>query len=472
MLTEFQVDQRSDVVADMAEVWDMIDALLGGTRAMRCCGKKYLPQWPNEDGDSYKNRLATATLFPAFERTSSVMAAKPFVRPMNWQTDPPAKIQALLDDVDLLGAELQSYAYSLMRHVLQFGLVGVLVDYPTVAGVRTVADEKAAGARPYMATYPAQSILGWRVERGSDGFRLSQLRLKETITEPDGPWGEKDVEQVRVLTPGAWALYRKNEKGDWALHQQGRTTLSRIPFVFFYGAKTGFGTATPPLLNLAYLNVEHWQSASDQQTILHVARVPILFAKGFTDADTLTVGAGSAVQALSSEADLTYVEHTGAAIEAGRISLIDLEDRMRQAGAELLVQRPAIATATQVTTEAESSRSVLQQIVEDFEDSLEDCVRLLGEWLKEPFEPEIELYKDFGAANLSDKTGDFLLRASQQGLISEETAFKQLQRIDVIDPNVMWDDEEKRLADHHQAALSRKVAEARALGMVQPVGKR
>jgi hypothetical protein len=170
MLTEFQVDQRSDVVEVMAEVWDMINALLGGTRAMRGCGKKFLPQWPNEDSDSYRNRLATATLFPAFERTTSVMAAKPFVRPLNWETDPPQKIAALLDNVDLLGGELQAYAYSLMRQVLQYGLVGVLVDYPTIAGVRTIADEKAAGARPYFATYPAQSILGWRVERGPGGL--------------------------------------------------------------------------------------------------------------------------------------------------------------------------------------------------------------------------------------------------------------------------------------------------------------
>jgi hypothetical protein len=31
-----------------------------------------------------------------------------------------------------------------------------------------------------------------------------------------------------------------------------------------------------PLRDLAYLNVKHWQSQSDQDTILHVARVPIL----------------------------------------------------------------------------------------------------------------------------------------------------------------------------------------------------
>ncbi|MGR5262341.1 hypothetical protein ACPV5Q_20865, partial [Vibrio astriarenae] len=62
----------------MAEDWPLIDALMGGTSAMRKAGKLYLPQWPNELDDAYKNRVATATLFPAFSRTVEVLTGKPF----------------------------------------------------------------------------------------------------------------------------------------------------------------------------------------------------------------------------------------------------------------------------------------------------------------------------------------------------------------------------------------------------------
>ena len=44
----------------------------------------------------------------------------------------------------------------------------------------------------------------------------------------------------------------------------------------------GFMTAHPPLMDLAWLNLAHWQSASDQRHILHVARVPILFGRNLT----------------------------------------------------------------------------------------------------------------------------------------------------------------------------------------------
>ncbi|MGR5432341.1 DUF4055 domain-containing protein, partial [Vibrio astriarenae] len=90
----------------------------------------------------------------------------------------------------------------------------------------------------------------------------------------------------------------------------------------------------------------------DQQTILHVARVPILFAKMLGD-NKITVGGAAAVKCEDENGDLKYVEHGGAAIEAGRISLLDLEDRMRQIGAELLVIKPGNTNVTQTRADNE-----------------------------------------------------------------------------------------------------------------------
>jgi hypothetical protein len=216
------------------------------------------------------------------------------------------------------------------------------------------------------------------------------------------------------------------------------------PDVFFYGYRQEFGIGAPPLLDLAFLNVEHWQSASDQQTILHVARVPILFAKGFSSTDGLVVGASTAVRSSNADADLRYVEHTGAAIEAGRIHA-----RFRRPHApnraELLVQKPNIATATQVVSEGEGNKSALQQIVEEFEESLEDCLNLLGEWVGTPFEAEVTLFTDFGGDDITDGSGDLLLRAANDGHVSSETVFDKLKRGDVIPHDSEWKDELTRI---------------------------
>jgi len=445
-----QVSDQSAAVAAMAEHWPMIDALVGGTKAMRAAGRAFLPQWPKEDESSYQTRLAVATLFPAFSRTTAVLAAKPLSKPIGLGELPPA-IAGLIADIDMAGSTLHAFAAQVMLACLRYGLAGVLVECPPAEGAVTRADEVARGIRPYLALYPAKTILGWRSARGPQGTILTQLRLLEQVTEADGDFGEATITQVRVLTPGAWAIWRQASAGtgdreEWVLHSQGTTTLTTIPFVFFYGLRDGFGLGPPPLLDLAYLNVEHWQSASDQQTILHVARVPILFAKGFAEGDSILVGASSAVSSASPDAELKYVEHSGAAIEAGRQALIDTEDRMRQIGAELLVQKPTIATATQTVSEGEASRSILQRITETFEDSLAECLRLMGAWIGETVTAEVEMFKDFGATDLSERSSDILLRAAAGGHVSSETVFHQLRRRDIIAPDLSWDDEQGKLA--------------------------
>ncbi len=460
MALQFEVDSKSPLVAAMSQPWPMIDALVAGSGAMRAAGEQFLPKFPSEHEDSYKARLKSAVLFPAFSRTTAVMAAKPFSRPMTIGDNTPAEVQDLFEDIDRYRTDLQPFMAQVMVNCLQYGLMGVLVDSPKRGrGIKTKAQEKAAGIRPYLTQYTASSILGWRVAEGGDGAILAQLRLLEVVKEDDGPWGQKEVRQVRVLEPGRWSVWRQRTSSvgalEWFMFEEGRTSLKKVPFVFFYGIKAGFGVGKPPLLDLAYQNVEHWQSSSDQQNILHVARVPILFAKGFGDSDNLVVGAASAARSTNKDSDLKFVEHSGAAIEAGRQSVLDLEDRMRQTGAELLIQRPSVTTATQISSDNEGNRSTLQQIAEDFEESIEECLELLGEFMGQKFDAEVELYKDFGSANLSEKSGDLLLRAADSDHVSPETVHTQLKRMDIIPADTKWEDEIPRI-DAKRAARAKE----------------
>src|SRR5690606_8734809 len=146
------------------------------------------------------------------------------------------------------------------------------VEHPRAEGVRTRAEEIAAGLRPYAVLIKPEQVLGWRNEGGI----LAQFRYMEAVEETDGEFGVNTVQQVRVLEPGSWREYRADKNGTWSLHDEGTTSLSRIPLVTFYTGRTGFMTAWPPLIELAYLNVKHWQSQSDQDNILHTIRVPIL----------------------------------------------------------------------------------------------------------------------------------------------------------------------------------------------------
>ena len=52
-------------------------------------------------------------------------------------------------------------------------------------------------------------IVGWRISTINGARQLTQLRISECVLEPDGPFGEKVVERIRVLEPGSWTLFQK-----------------------------------------------------------------------------------------------------------------------------------------------------------------------------------------------------------------------------------------------------------------------
>ncbi|MCZ4331092.1 DUF4055 domain-containing protein [Castellaniella denitrificans] len=430
-----KVQEPSAQVAGYAEDWQLVADLLGGTRAMRAAAARRLPKWPNESTESYQARLSTATLFPALARTLGVMAGKPFSKALTYGDDVPARIREWCDDADLQGTNLHTFAAGMMEEALGYGTAGVLVEYPRTDGVRTVADERAVNARPYLVRYNHNQILGWRSFRLSGVTVLTQLRLSESAEVEDGDYGTKAVDRVRVLRPGSWELWEEGEKGEYVLTDFGVTTLQKIPFVPFYGRKTGFMAGVSPLLDLAHLNVKHWQSQSDQDTILHVARVPILAAITSDEGFELTVGASSAVR-IPEGGDLKFVEHGGAAIAAGRQSLQDLEDQMIQTGAELLVAKPGQRSATEANNDAEANKSELQRITEAFEDSLDQCLQFMADWVGEAQGGHVSLFKDFGAATLTDASAQLILSMQQAGLISKETAIREQQRRGMLAPDL------------------------------------
>lgn len=450
------VASLSDVLSRMSVAWKLAASLLGGTSAMREAGETYLPRFPKEDPKAYKNRLAAAVLFPAYSRTVAALAGKPFSKPITIGDDTPARIKGWLEDADLQGRNLHVFASSVFNTAMGFGMSGILVEYPVVrqvvSRVLSQADEEQMKLRPYLVELKPTQLLGWRVARVEGQWMLQQLRFMEVVTEPDGDYGEREIEQVRVIMPKMWEVHRKNEKDQWVLFDTGINTLGVVPFVPVYTERISYMLSKPPLIELAHLNVSHWQSSSDQQNILHVARVPILAAIGVDDQYELVIGANTATK-LPEGSDLKFVEHSGAAIGAGRDDLKDLEERMRQAGAELLVLAPGNVTASQVISEDATSKCLLQSYAEQFEDSLDAALQLMALWAKETEGGHVELFKDFGAATLAEASSKLLLDMNLAGKISDETLHSELQRRGVIAPDKTWEEEKQRIADQGPATV-------------------
>tara|TARA_R110001606_G_scaffold30344_1_gene93792 strand:- start:34872 stop:36272 length:1401 start_codon:yes stop_codon:yes gene_type:complete len=451
--------KTTPAVDAMREDWAVVDPLMGGTKAMRKAGTALLPKWPKEEDDSYKARLKLSTLYPAYSETVGNMTGRVFAEPITFGEEVPEQIKELCDNIDRQGNNLQVWAQDLFSKGLSNGLCHVLVDYPRAEGIKTKADEKAAGVRPYAVIIRPEQVLGWKAEGNSGEQMLTMFRYIESVEEadPDNEFLTKPVTQVRVLEPGKWTVYRQKEEGGkktWFVHDKGVTSLSIIPLATLYTKRTGFMTATPPLMELAHLNVKHWQSQSDQDNILHIARVPLLVAinagdvqsdDGTTKPWSMTIGTSQATS-MGPDGDLKYVEHTGKAIEAGRVSLLDLQDQMRVAGAKLLERdSTGTKTATQADEEAAQDNSPLETMAGRLEDCIDQVFQLFAMWLGESSGGNVKVNGNFDADFYPEVTLPFLNSMANGGRLSSETLFNEAKRRRVISDDLNWDEERERI---------------------------
>lgn len=440
----------------MRAYWAVISPLMGGTMAMRAAGKTLLPQYPAEDDEAYKERLRLSTLLPAYSETVGNMTSRVFAEPLQVGDDVPEVIVEMTKDIDHAGNDLNSWAVGFFTEGLSHGLCHAFVDHPPAGDLKTQADEQAAGVRPYVVMVRPEQVLGWR----SKGGVLTMIRYIEVVEEEDGEFGAKCVEQIRVLEPGAWRTYRRSAKavrgkqaaagGTWELHEEGTNSLTAIPWVTFYTGRTGFMAAKPPLIELAHLNVKHWQSQSDQDNILHVIRVPILVRIGIqTQYDNqgkvvppeFKVGTGQLTD-LPKDGDLKYVEHTGQAVDAGRTALQDLINEMRMAGAKLLTpDKTATKTATQAEEEAAQELSPLARMAHHFADCLAQLLQFMADYRGLGDGGTVEMRGNFDVDYMPEVSLPTLVSMANAGMISKETLFTEMQRRGVISDEYDWEEE-------------------------------
>lgn len=435
-----EVDAPSLAYQAMVPRWDKIDALMGGTEEMRRQARKYLPDFEGEDTKLYDQRIERSFLIPATSDTIGMAVSKPFSKPVNLATKTtlPELVNNIFKDADLGGRSLHEFARDVHEDAVRHGKTHILVEMP-------VNPDRTIDKRPYFVHYTARDVFAWRSEKDPDTGEkvLTHVRMFEHVTTSDGVWGEKTVRRIRVLdapltrdpetgkrvstTQSVFEEQTKDGKKTWVpIGEPTTIDFPGIPLVTIYHNRTGFMVAVPPFDKLASLNIEHWQSASDQKNILHVARVPILVEEGVETDEQRALGAGQRIQ-IDVGAKIYYAEHTGAAIAAGQIDLDKIEERMANAGHQMFVkrERPQV-TATGENLEAQKETSELQEWIMATSKGFFQAFEFVVIWenLSRPGAPialpddfVVEIFSDF-AVNTDPQDAAWLLNSVNAGRIT------------------------------------------------------
>jgi hypothetical protein len=410
--------------------WMLIEDLMGGTYAMRKRHRRYLPQEPREQDESYDNRLARSVVPPYYQRLERMLAGMLTRKPVRLN-DTSDNIREQLFDLDLQGNDLNVWTYETARKLVRYGHIGTLVDAPS------------DGGRPYWCTYTPRQILGWRTEAKDGQQQLTMLRLLESVIVPDGDYGEKAVQQVRVLTPGAYELHQKQDNSEFKIVEEGNTSLDEIPFSVAYCNRVGYLESRPPLEDIAELNLKTYQIQSDLDNQLHISAVPMLAFFGFPSAaEEVSAGPGEAIS-FPENGRAEFIEPGGASFEYQFKRLEQLAGQINELGlSAVLGQKLSAETAEAKRINRSQGDSTMMVIAQHMQDSIDNCLRFHAEYLGTAESAGSCLVnRDFIGARLEPQEIQALLQLYTAGTITQETLLQQLSDGEVLGDDFDVEDE-------------------------------
>ena len=421
-----------DVIAMMTD-WSAMAAVTNGTEYLRDQSEKYLPQEPREDDDAYQTRVDRSVLSPYTSRLIETATGAILRKPIRIEGDP--YWLELAENIDGIGSNINEYARRALISSLTYGHSAILVDYPAAMGARNLAEERAQGRRPYFIHIDANQIWGWRQASTMPGAPLTQVRIHEYTTRPLNDFGEEQIEQMRVIYPGKYDLYTLGQDVV-EFSESGGYSLDEIPLVPIYSNRRGMLQSLPPLLDIANLNITHYQRQADLIHALHIAAMPTLVLEGWDDTTgSATMGVNYAI-AMQPGNKAYYVQADATSFNAQMEELQSLEQQMSTLGVTKLFGQKYVAESAEAKRidQAQGS-SVLSIISQELESALNQAFAFASRYVGiEP--PEISLDRDFDYYRLIGQDVAVLTQLNEAGKITDGLLLDILRRGEILPDTV------------------------------------
>lgn len=427
--------------------WQLIDTLMGGTLAMRQAGEKYLPMYPKETDTRYKIRRDNSVLLEQYKNTITQLSGKPFGEPVKISEDADDFFKQIAMDVDLTGKDLTVFAKECMTDLLLYGKCHIMTEYPNTTELQnmigrelTLADEQELKLRPYLMRISPHNIINWSGSRISGTEVLTRLQMRHTIQkqDPNNLFGVINKPVVIVWEQqfiSVWEdIAEEGEDEHWILRDENvfPNTLRKIPLTTVYANRKSLLTAEPPLEGLAHLNAKHWRNQSDQDNIEQVARVPMLFFRGFSKQDlgSVEIGPFKVFGNKDPQSDVQVIETNGSAVKVGSDSLRQLEEQMNAVGLAPMRRKSGNPTATELAIEAGREVSDLEVYTMLLEAGIKEAFKCAAAWanIDESQTPEILISEDSGYSIVNGSELEELREDYKLGVLDRRTYLQERKR--------------------------------------------
>ena len=407
-----------DINRRMRQKWEIMQAVTKGTEYLHANAHIYLPREPREQEDPktkidpWKTRVNLSVLAPFTKRLIHNAAGMVMRKMIKLEGGDPYWEEEFRKDVDGDGTSLDLFALKRLEVALTYGMSSIVVDAEKREAQS--ANDQIKPLRPYFVPVDPWQYLGSRRESDDPGAKLTTFRYQEERKVAKGAYGEEYVFVARVLVPGAYEVFESNK----TIGDIGFTPLDYIPLVHIYAEKEGYLCATPPLSDVAHLNIAHYRRLADLLHSLHIAAIGLLVLEDYDSNEAIT-GQNYAIRMnIGSKA---YWVKCDAGSFAAQAALLDrLENEISHLGVtKLLGQKHVAESADAKRIDHQQANCVLSVAATETQAALNEAFRMAAEYRGiEP--PRVVIDKDFDFYRLLGQDVSVLADIEASGQITTE----------------------------------------------------
>lgn len=483
------VDTLHPEYSAAAPDWRYMRDVVAGQPAVHKAKKAYLAQLYQETEANFEARIARAGFFNATSRTIKGLKGMLFRKPPTFKVS--KSTEPMLKDVTKRGVSMYGLAQQVADETLTVGRVGVLVDRPSVeTGGKTVQQVERLNLRPHLAMYTAETIINWAESWINNKTVLALVVLQEDtkvdsgdrfVVQTERRWRELDLvvlvddDGVEQSTAYRQRVWRKSDTGvdeqvgpDVYPMMNGKL-MEEIPFQFFGVDDTTPSVPKPPNIDLARVNIGHYQTTADLEHGAHKTALPQPWISGIqTELDkegrpikdvTFYMGGGSAWAFPKHETQCGMLEFTGAGLASLENRLEAKQSHMAVLGARMLEEQKAgVEAAETAGIHRSGEQSVLAGHADTLADGFTRVLSWFDEWAGGSGKVEVKVNKDFFTQAMTPEKLTALVAAWQQGAISKESLFEQLQQGEIIRDGVEFAEQEGQIENAAPTLLAQAAA--------------
>ena len=234
--------ELSSAATSMQQRTSMLRAVYGGTETMRAKDKEFLPQYEKESDTRYKSRLASTFALNKLREAVDAASAKPFRTLLKVNNGDP-DLDAWVQDIDLQGNHLHVFAHQFFNNAMLDGMCHILVDHPDTYNMKSLAQQKASGARPFMKMFKVDDVAAAYDQYVGGDTKTVHVRIRSQRAERDG-FKEVLYNQIRVIeidpskTSGIVQLWEQKATSggsNWTfVEETPLQNMVEVPFVTMY----------------------------------------------------------------------------------------------------------------------------------------------------------------------------------------------------------------------------------------------